>query len=230
MTPMEKDANAGHRKRLRERFQKSGLEGFGEHEVVELLLTLCVPRQDVKPRAKALLAKFGSLKGILDASADELQEVSDIGSVTPVALRIVKEIAKRYLQETAQTRPLLNSVDALIDVFRVRLSELRHEVFEIAFLDKRYQLMPDGILRLVDGLPDRATVYPRKVLQAAISRHAVSIAVAHNHPSGQLRPSRQDIQLTKNLITAADAVGLTLVDHIIVTPDDALSFRDQNLM
>ncbi|QYY36139.1 DNA repair protein RadC [Ruficoccus sp. ZRK36] len=220
----------GHRARLRQRFLKSGFDGFADHEIVEVLLTLCIPRRDVKAPAKALLQRFGSVRGILDASPEQLREIAGIGEVAPVALRIIRESAGLYLRQRAEARSLLDGVDELIDFWRARLGGLRHEVFEVAYLDKRYQLLPDGVQRLEEGVPDRTTVYPRKVMQAALARHAVFIVVAHNHPSGQLKASSEDLHLTRCLISAANAVGLTLLDHLIVTPDDALSFLDQGLL
>ncbi|WP_309396608.1 JAB domain-containing protein [Cerasicoccus maritimus] len=222
--------HSGHRARLRERFMRSGLGSFADHEAVELLLTLCIPRRDVKPLAKSLLARYGSLKGILDAPLEELQLIEGIGSVTPVALRIIKETMLLYLHQRAEEKPMLDSVDALIDLFRARLGELRHEVFEVAYLDHSYQLMRHGIERLEEGLANRATVYPQKVARAALQRHAVYVVIAHNHPTGELEPSQQDLRLTNAIKAACDAVGVNLLDHIIATSDGATSFLDRELL
>lgn len=220
----------GHRSRLRERFLKSGFVGFGEHEKVELLLTLCIPRRDVKPAAKLLLAKFGSIRGILDAKAYELQQIEGIGSVAPVALKIIKEAATVYLQEKAEEKPLLNSVDGLIDFWRARLGGLNHEVFEVAFLDNQYQLMKDGVERLEEGTVDRANVYPRKVMEAALRRQAANIVICHNHPTGVLEASDADIRMTDALVKAGEAVGVTVIEHLIITADDSFSFANEELL
>lgn len=229
-TMSELDGREGHRSRLRERFRRAGLDGFAEHEVVEVLLTLCIPRRDVKEPARRLLARFGSLKAILDAPETELAEVDGIGEVTCASLRIIKATMVRYLHEQASEQPLLDSVDALIDLFRARLGELRHEVFEVAYLDKRYRLQPHGIERLASGLPDRAQVYPRQVMQAALARHAVYVVLAHNHPSGQLKPSPEDRRLTEAIVAAGRAVNVRVLDHLIITSDDACSFLDKGLI
>ncbi len=221
---------AGHRQRLRERFERSGLDGFSDHEVLELLLTLCIPRKDVKEPAKALMTRFGSLRGVLDAPSEQLQELNGIGEVAPVALHIIREAATLYLRESAEEGSMLDSTDALKSLFRIRLGGLRHEAFEVAFLDKSYQLIRNGIERLEDGVADRTRVYPAKVMRAALLRHAVYIVVAHNHPSGQLKASPEDIRLTKALAESAKALELQLLDHIIVTPSDALSFLDEGLL
>lgn len=222
--------HAGHRARLRERFTRGGLDSFGEHEVVELLLTLCVPRRDVKPTAKALLARFGTLKGVLDASLEDLRAVKGIGEVTPVALRVVKETMTYYLHQRAEERPVLDSVDALVDLWRARLGELSHEVFEVAYLDHAYRLMKNGVERLEEGVANRTKVYPQKVARAALGRHAVYVVIAHNHPTGELEPSAQDLRLTEAIAKACDAVGVQLLDHVIATSDDATSFLDRGLL
>lgn len=226
----EEQPGEGHRRRLRERFERSGLAGFAEHEVLELLLTLCIPRKDVKAPAKALLARFNSLRGVLDAPPEQLKEVNGIGGVAPVALRIVRESATLYLQESAEEGSVLDSTEALKNLFRLRLGGLRHEAFEVAFLDKSYRLMRNGIERLEEGVADRTRVYPSKVMRAALLRHAVFIVVAHNHPSGQLKASPEDIRLTEALANSAKALELQLLDHVIVTPSDALSFLDEGLL
>ncbi len=148
----------GHRQRLRERFLNSGLSGFAEHEVVELLLTLCIPYRDVKPSAKALLDKFGNLRGILDAPVPDLQQVAGIGQVAPVALRIVRETATLYLQQHAEYGTALSSPHALANFWRTRLGGLKHEVFEVAFLDTAYKLIRNGVETLEEGTVDRAAV------------------------------------------------------------------------
>ena len=160
----------GHRQRLRDRFLKSGLAGFADYEVVELLLTLAVPRSDVKQPAKALIARFGNLRGILDAPLEELRKVTGIGSVAPVALRIIRAAAALYLQQSAEGAESLADPDRLSAFWRLRIGALRDEVFEVAYLDTGYRLLRDGVDRLEEGTIDRATVYPRRVVEYAIPR------------------------------------------------------------
>lgn len=226
----EKSQHEGHRQRLRERFLKSGFAGFAEHEIVELLLTLCIPRRDVKPAAKTLLCHFGSLRAVLDAPIADLQQVPGIGEVAPVALRIIRETANLYLQQQAEQATVLASTDSLTTFWRSRLGGLRNEVFEVAYLDSACKLIRNGVETLEEGTVDRAAVYPRRVIEAALRRGAAALVCAHNHPNGDVRPSDQDKVLTRALVLAANTVQLKLLDHLIVSPDAVFSFRKEGLM
>ena len=223
-------AAAGHRARLRERFLVSGFEGFAPHEALELLLTLCIPRRDVKPRAKALLERFGDLKGVLDAPVAELGKVEGLGAVAPVALKVVRESAALYLAQQAQQGEALGTFEALEQFWRLKLGGLAHEEFHVAFLDNAHRLLKDGLLTLEKGVPNQAVVYPRKVMEAALRRGASAVAVAHNHPSGDPQPSLQDRELTRAIQTGAQALQLRLVDHVIVGARGVYSFRKEGLV
>ncbi len=220
----------GHRARLRDRFLKAGLDGLGEHEVVELLLTLAIPRSDVEEPAKALLRRFGNLRGILDAPLAELRQVKGIGSVAPVALQIIRAAARLYLQQTAEGVDVLASPDRLTEFWRMRLGAQRNEVFEVAYLDSGLRLPRDGVERLEEGTIDRAAVYPRRVVEAALKRGAAAVVLAHNHPNGDVQPSEQDKLLTRALVLAAETVNLRILDHLIVSADQAFSFRRAGLV
>lgn len=220
----------GHRQRLRERFLKSGLAGFADYEVVELLLTLAIPRSDVKQPAKALIARFGNLRGILDAPIEELRAVSGIGTVTPVALQIIKAAATLYLQQSAEGLDSLADPARLSQFWRMRIGALPNEVFEVAYLDSGYRLLRNGVDRLEEGTVDRAAVYPRRVIEAALKRGAAAIVLAHNHPNANLTPSEQDKVLTRAIVLAAETVHLKVVDHLIVSAQDTFSFRKAGLL
>jgi DNA repair protein RadC len=220
----------GHRSRLRERFLKSGLDGFADYEIIELLLTLAIPRLDVKQPAKALLARFGSLRGVLDAAPAELRLVPGIGSVAPVALGIVKAAATLYLQQSAESHDSLAQPQKLSDFWRMRIGSLLNEVFEVAYLDSGYRLLHVGVERLEEGTLDRATVYPRRVVEAALRRGAFAIALAHNHPNGLVQPSEQDKVLTRAIVLGAETVGVRVLDHLIVSADASFSFRKAGLL
>jgi len=220
----------GHRKRLRERFLKSSFSGMADHEVIELLLTLALPRKDVKKPAKALLARFGNLKGILDAPLEELRTISGIGSVAPVAFRIIREAANLYLQQKAEAETSLASLEMLYDLWRSRLGELKDEVFEVAYLDSGYRLIREGVERLEEGTVDRAAIYPRRVMEAALRKKAANLVFAHNHTNGNVSPSDQDKVLTKALVLAASTLHIKVHDHLIVSKDEVFSFRKEGLL
>jgi len=220
----------GHRQRLRDRFMKSGFEGLADYEVVELILTLAIPRADVKLPAKELIARFGNLRGILDAPLEELASISGIGSVTPVALQIIKAAATLYLQQSAEELDSFADPERLSEFWRMRIGALKNEVFEVAYLDSGYRLLRDGVERLEEGTIDRATVYPRKVIESALKRGAAAILLAHNHPNADLKPSEHDKVLTRAIVLAAETVHLKVVDHLIVSAQDTFSFRKAGLL
>jgi DNA repair protein RadC len=219
-----------HRKRLRGRFMAAGIQSLADYEVVELLLTLAIPRSDVKRPAKELIARFGNLRGILDAPIEKLREVRGIGSVAPVALRIIREAATLYLQQVAERRDSLAEPEVLNSFWRSRIGALPNEVFQVGYLDTAYQLLPDGVETLEEGTVDRATVYPRRVAEAALRRKAAAVVFAHNHPNGNVQPSEHDKVLTRALVLALQAIQIKVLDHLIVSPDSVFSFRKEGVL
>ncbi|MGH9768614.1 MAG: RadC family protein [Blastocatellia bacterium] len=220
----------GHRQRLRERFLKAGLEGLADYEVVELLLTLAIPRSDVKQQAKRLIEKFGNLRGILDAPLEELQKVEGVGSAAAVALKIIREAANLYLLQAAEGQDVLSDATSLSDYWKMRIGSLQNEVFQVGYLDSAYRLLREGVETLEEGTVDRAAVYPRRVIESALRRGAAAIVLAHNHPNGNVQPSEQDKLLTRAVVLGAEAVHLKIVDHLIVSPDKVFSFRKEGLL
>ena len=227
---MERPHYHGHRKRLRERFLKSGLAGFAEHEVVELLLTLAIPRSDVKQPAKALLQRFGSLRGVLDAPIADLQSVTGVGEVAAVALRVIRASATLYLQEASEGTEVLRDPQRLSDFWRMQIGALKHEVFAVAYLDSACRLLRNGVETLQKGTVDRAAVYPRSIVEAALTRQAAALVLAHNHPNGNVEPSEHDKVLTRAIVLAAETISLRVVDHLIVSSEDTFSFKRAGLL
>ena len=224
MTPRPKNLHYfGHRRRLRERFLNAGLKGLADYEVVELFLTLAIPRADVKQPAKELIDRFGNLRGILDAPVEELRAVSGLGTVTPVALKIIRAAATLYLQQSGEGQDSLADPTRLSDFWRIRLGALQIEVFQVAYLDSGCRLLRDGVETLEEGTVDRAAVYPRRVAESAL-------VLAHNHPSGHVEPSEQDKLLTRAIVRAAETVGVKIVDNLIVSASESLSFRQAGLL
>jgi DNA repair protein RadC len=220
----------GHRKRLRERFIKNGIEGMLDYEVIELILTLAIPRGDLKPTAKKLIERFKNLRGILDASPDELKQVKGVGEAAMVAFRVIREVAALYLQQPAEERDSLANPESLSAYWRIKIGSLPNEVFHVGYLDSGYRLLRDGVETLEEGTVDRAAVYPRRVIEAALRRGAAALVFAHNHPNGDVTPSEQDKVLTRALVLAATTVQIKVLDHLIVSPDKVFSFREAGLL
>lgn len=228
----------GHRKRLRERFKKAGLTSFQDYEAVELLLTLAIPRKDVKIPAKEAIKRFGSFRGVLDAPLEELMKIPGIGEVAPLAIRFIREAATLYLQPRSQTDLTTTRTDSetisledpktLFDYCRAAMGAQPNEIFKVIYLDSRYRVI--DLETLTEGTIDRATVYPRKVMESALKKRASILVFAHNHPDGNITPSEQDKTITRALILAAKALNINILDHLIVSKDEVFSFRKEGLL
>ena len=224
----DKPGYLGHRKRLRERFLKNGIEGMHDYEILEFLLTYAIPRKDVKPYAKDLIKRFGSLSGVLDAGQKELEEVVKIGPISAALIRLVKGVCVAYLAEKMKNKEVLSSPQAVLDFARVRLAGLPHEAFLVIFLNAKNRVLDYKIIQ--EGTVDRAVIYPRRIVEEALAYHAASIIFVHNHPSGDSQPSPEDKQLTLSLMEAARTIDLRVLDHIIVGKEGYFSFVENHLL
>jgi DNA repair protein RadC len=224
----DKPGYVDHRKRLRARFRKNGTEGMHDYEVLELLLTYAIARKDVKPYAKELIKRFGNLSGVLDASQQELESVLHIGPISSTLIRLVKAIGSLYLAEKMKQRDVLSSPQAVLEFARMRLSGLPHEAFMVVFLNTKNKVLDHKIIQ--EGTVDRAAVYPRRIIEEALSRHATSVILVHNHPSGDAQPSAEDKQLTRDLVEAAKTIDLRVLDHLIVGKEGYCSFAEARLL
>jgi DNA repair protein RadC len=222
------DYNRGHRKRLQEKFTTAGIEALHEYEALELLLTYVIRRQDVKPQAKALLEKFGSLKGILDAEIDDLEKVSGIGGRSALLLRLIKEIASLYLKQRALEKKQVSCTTELLDFCRTKMGGKKDEEFCVIYLDAQNQIIEFETIQ--KGIVNQAVVYPRQVLERALKKKASAIILAHNHPSGHVRPSDADIRLTKSIQETAKVLDILVHDHIIIGENRFFSFREEGLI
>ena len=222
------DYNRGHRKRLQKKFTTAGIEAFHEYEALELLLTYVIRRQDVKPQAKALLEKFGSLKGILDAEIDDLEKVAGIGGRSALLLRLIKDIACLYLKQRAVEKKQVSCTTELLDFCRTKMGGKKDEEFCVIYLDAQNQIIEFETIQ--KGIVNQAVVYPRQVLESALKKKASAIILAHNHPSGHIRPSDADIRLTKSIQETAKVLDILVHDHIIVGENRFFSFREEGLM
>jgi DNA repair protein RadC len=217
----------GHRRRLRERFRKNGSAGMHDYEILELLLTYAIPRKDVKPLAKKLIRRFGGLSGVLDASPEELETILHIGPLSSTLIRLVKEICGAYLAERMTHKDVLSSPQAVLDFARIKLAGLPHEAFMVIFLNAKNKVLGHKILQ--EGTVDRAVIYPRRIIEEALARHAAGLILVHNHPSGDSEPSPEDKQLTRAIGEAARTMDLRILDHIIVGKENYCSFVERQL-
>lgn len=220
--------NAGHRKRLRERFIKSKADGFSEHELLELLLSYSIPRKDLKPLAKALIYKFNSLAGVLDAEIEELCNVKGIGQVSAVLIKLVKELKTEYHIEEAKNDISFSSPETVYNFVREKLAGSRDEKFLIIYLNTKNKIISHEIS--AEGTVTRAAVYPRKIIRKTLELNASAIILAHNHPSGEIEPSKQDIELTNSINKVCQPMDIRLLDHLIIGSNTYMSFTRENLI
>lgn len=222
------DYNLGHRRRLKERFLSTGMGAFLDHEVLEFLLTYAIPRRDVKPLAKELLSTFGSLKGVLDAEIEETSMVPGIGDHSAILLKLVKELASFYLKQKAKERPQVTCTGELLDFCKTVMGGKKDEEFCVIYLDTQNQIIAFETVQ--KGIVNQAVVYPRQVLESALKKKASAIILAHNHPSGHVRPSDADIRLTRTIRETAKALDILVHDHIIIGDNRFFSFREEGLI
>jgi DNA repair protein RadC len=204
----------GHRERLRARFREAGPDALADYELLELILFRALPRRDVKPLAKALLDHFGSFAEVLAASPARLAEVEGMGEVVATDFKIIEAAAQRLARSRVRDRPVLSSWSAVIEYCRAAMAFAEQEQFRVLFLDKRNQLIADELQE--KGTVDHTPVYPREVVKRALELSATAVILVHNHPSGDLTPSRDDIQMTRQIVEVARPLGIEVHDHIIV--------------
>ncbi|HKJ61474.1 MAG TPA: DNA repair protein RadC [Hyphomicrobiales bacterium] len=218
----------GHRDRLRQRFRKNGHEGLPDYEMMELILFRAIPRRDTKPLAKAILDKFGSFAEAITASEERLSEISGLGQSAIMEMRIVRAAALRLMQGEVMKRPILSSWDKVIQYCKAAMAYEMREQFRILFLDKRNRLVADEVQG--NGTVDHTPVYVREVPKRALELSACAIVLVHNHPSGDPTPSRADIEMTKEIISAAQKLDIAVHDHLIVGRDGHISLRSAGLV
>ncbi|MFD2264482.1 DNA repair protein RadC [Lacibacterium aquatile] len=218
----------GHRARLRGRFLAGGGEALPDYELLELILFGAVPRGDMKPLAKKLLAKFGSFAAVVTADAAQIMDVDGAGEAVAVALKSVDAAARRLARQQVESRPILGSWAALVDYCRVVMAHESIEQFRLLFLDRRNHLIADEMHQR--GTVDHTAVYPREIVKRALELGAISVILVHNHPSGDPAPSKADITLTREIQKATSAVGITVHDHLVIGLHGEVSFKALGLM
>jgi len=218
----------GHRERLREKFLKSGLKGFHDYEIVELLLTLGTPRRDCKQPAKEAIKRFKGLRGVLSAPPEELQKIKGIGPGNTFGIKLVQETAAEFLKEQIRDKVYCRSSKEVFNYLYISMRDLKKERFKVMFLDAQNQVIE--VKDLSDGTLTASAVYPREIIRDAISHNAAALVFAHNHPSGNPEPSDNDKQITRDLVFAANTIQMKVLDHIIVGDNCYFSFADEGLI
>jgi len=218
----------GHRRRLREKFLKGGLNGFLDYEVLELLLTLATPRRDCRELARALLGEYRTLRAVLEADVRELLRFKGLGPRNVFGLRFIQEVSGRFLRDRMMSRPYYRSSKEVFDYLYHSLRDVKREKFKVLFLDTKNRIIEEKTL--FEGTVDSSAVYPREVVKDALRYDASSLIFIHNHPSGDPEPSLSDRQITRELVFAARVLQLKVLDHIIIGQGCYFSFADQGLI
>ena len=219
---------SGHRGRLRKRLLEGSDDALADHEVIEYLLMTAIPRQDVKPLARILLQRFGSLPGVFNADPRTLMGTPGIKDAAAGALRIASVAARRLARAQVQEMPVLSSWQALIDYLTIDMAHLNHERVRVLYLNTQNRLILDD--KVADGDLDEAAIHPRKVIHKAMDIGAAALILVHNHPSGSPQPSRADIQITNKIAEAGRLLGVTVHDHVIIGREGHVSLKAKGLI
>jgi DNA repair protein RadC len=205
----------GHRERLRQKFLDRGIDALTDEELLELLLTLGTPRKDCKPMAREAIKRFGSLRQVLEAPSEQLLEIRGIGPKNSLALKLIHGVARRFLENRLERMPYrFGSSKEVFDYLYHSMRDLKREVFKVLFLDSQ-----NRILRVEDmfqGTLTSSAVYPREVIRRALELHAAGMILVHNHPSGDPKPSQDDLRITKQILAAARVMGMRVLDHLVI--------------
>lgn len=217
-----------HRQRLRARFLDGGARAMPDYEMLELVLFRAIPRRDVKPLARALLDTFGDFAGVLSAPAERLAGVTGVGDAVICELKVVEAAAHRLAQARVMNRPVISSWDALLSYCRASMAHRETEQFRVFYLDRKNVLIADE--EQARGTVDHVPVYPREVVRRALHLNASALILVHNHPSGDPTPSAADIDMTAQVARAAEVLGITLHDHVVIGRAGEVSFRAEGYL
>ena len=221
-------SNKGHRRRLREKFLRAGFSGLNDYEVIELLLTLGTPRRDCKQIAKAAIKRFKTLKGVLDASGEQLQQINGLGPINTFGILFIRQVASEYLKEKARELPVCGSSQTVHDYLCHSMRGLEIEIFKVLYLNSQNMLLEqEDVSR---GTVNMTAVFTREVIKSAIRHQATALIFAHNHPSGNPSPSKQDREITRELVAAARLMQISVQDHIIICDGGYFSFAKEGLL
>ena len=218
----------GHRARMRARLLSAGPDALADHEMLEMILFLALPRRDTKPIARALMTRFGSFAAAIAAPLQDLRATEGLGEAGVAALKAVQAAALRLVRAEVMNRPVLDNWDRLMEYLNAMLARERVEQFRVLFLDNRNRLVADEAQ--ARGTVNHTPVYPREVVKRALELQATALILVHNHPSGDPTPSSADLKMTQEVRRAAEALSLVLHDHVVIGNGRWLSFRDAGLL
>ena len=232
---MSEKNNQGHRERIKEKFLKNGIDGFAEYEIVELLLTYCIPRKDTKPIAKELLNKFKSLDNVFKADLDKLSAIDGLGKNTVAFLKLIGDLPSIIYKDELKNKKLVNketlkisNKDILLNYLRNKIGYEEKEKFYVIYLSSSNEVIEFEENSV--GTLDRSSVYPREIYKKIINLNAKSVILAHNHPSDNITPSKSDIELTNEIVKGLKNFGALLIEHIIITKNSYFSFLEEGLI
>jgi DNA repair protein RadC len=228
MEKPSENMHRGHRKRLRDKFLKSGLAAFHDYEIVEMLLSLGTPRKDCKASAKEAIKRFRTLRGVLEAPAEELQQIPGVGESSAFGIKLVQEVAREFLKARILERPFYKSSQEVFDYLYHAMRDRKKETFKVLYLNSQNQII--DAIDLAEGTVDSSSVSPREVIEGAIKSHATALVFVHNHPSGNPEPSASDKSLTRELVYAGKVMRLRILDHIIIGDNRYFSFAAEGLI
>jgi len=218
----------GHRKRLKEKFLNNASSAFSDYELLELLLFQATPRRDVKPLAKKMLQEFGDFNHLINAESKRILAIEDATEYTFLQLKIVRELMSRVFHSKVKNANIISSWDALLDYLKFNMGCLNLEEFRVLFLNKKNMLIADEVM--ATGTIDQTPVYPREIIKKALFYDAGAIILVHNHPSGNSKPSRADIDLTSQVVNACNAINISVHDHVIIGKGNYYSFKSNLLL
>ncbi|MEO0412632.1 MAG: DNA repair protein RadC [Pseudomonadota bacterium] len=220
--------NAGHRARLRDKLLNRGADALADYELLELILSIAIPRRDVKPLAKELMATFGSLAGVMTADLKRLQSLKGLGETSIAVLKTMQAASVRITRDQAIDKPILSGWNAVLDYLKASTAYREREVFRVLFLDQKNVLIEDDVIN--EGTINQAPIYPREIMRRALELGSTAIILCHNHPSGDPTPSRQDIAVTRDIIDVGRKLSVKVHDHVIVGKQGYKSMKSMGLI
>ena len=225
---MDKKLHEGHRQRVKARYLSEGLDAFEDHQVLEMLLFFCIPMKDTNELAHKMLQEFGSLPGLFEADPKDICKRCGVSENTSILLSIIPSLARRYFKGKWGDKPVLNSTSKAGEYAVSLFTGRTYEAFFVICLDAQNRVNYAALAH--EGTINEAPVYPRLIVEAALRHQANSVILAHNHPGGSMQPSNADIEVTKKIVTAIEAISIKVMDHIIVAGDNYYSFAEKGLM